>query len=119
MQVGHNNVIRTYQSDIPSLGSFWGVIELQLFIWKVMRRFYFFDFFLSSKIQYPKKYYFFAFQAERLAKQISIEDPYSWDQAQEYDAMTMATFVNNSARTQSVRDTIQAACRSVIGTLCQ
>lgn len=50
MQVGHNNVIRTYQSDIPSLGSFWGVIELQLFIWKVMRTFYFFNFFLSSKI---------------------------------------------------------------------
>ena len=50
MQVGHNNVIRTYQSDIPSLGSYWGVIELQLFIWKVMRRFYFFNFFLSSKI---------------------------------------------------------------------
>lgn len=36
MQVGSGNMIRTYKSDIPSLGSFWGVIELQLFIWKVM-----------------------------------------------------------------------------------
>lgn len=59
----------------------------------------------------------FHLQAERLAKQISIEDPYSWSKAQEYDAMTMETFVRNNARTQSVRDTIQAACRSVIGTL--
>ena len=40
MQVGHDNVVRTYQSDIPSLGSYWGIIELQLFIWKVMRRFH-------------------------------------------------------------------------------
>ncbi|XP_046437398.1 probable flavin-containing monoamine oxidase A [Daphnia pulex] len=87
MQVGHDNVIRTYKSDIPSLGSYWGIIELQLFIWK----------------------------AERLAKEISIEDPYLWEKAQEYDAMTMETFVKNSARTQGVRDTIQAACRSVIG----
>ncbi|XP_057367268.1 probable flavin-containing monoamine oxidase A isoform X1 [Daphnia carinata] len=86
MQVGQGNIIRTYKSDIPSLGSYWGVIELQLFIWK----------------------------AEKLAKQISIEDPYSWDKAQEYDAMTMETFVRNNARSQSVRDTIQAACRSVI-----
>lgn len=39
MQVGHDNVIRTYKSDIPSLGSYWGIIELQLFIWKVMIRF--------------------------------------------------------------------------------
>ena len=35
MQVGSENVIRTYTSDIPSLGYYWGVIELQLFIWKV------------------------------------------------------------------------------------
>ncbi len=37
MQVGTGNVIRTYKSDIPSLGSYWGVIELQLFIWKVIK----------------------------------------------------------------------------------
>lgn len=35
MQVGPGNVIRTYKSDIPSLGSYFGVIDLQLFIWKV------------------------------------------------------------------------------------
>lgn len=35
MQVGSDNKIRTYSSDIPSLGSLWGIIELQLFIWKV------------------------------------------------------------------------------------
>lgn len=35
MQVGSGNKIRTYKSDIPSLGSYWGVIELQFFIWKV------------------------------------------------------------------------------------
>ena len=29
--------------------------------------------------------------------------------------MTMETFVRNISRTQAVRDTIQAACRSVIG----
>lgn len=36
MQVGSDNKIRTYTSDIPSLGSVWGVIELQIFIWKVI-----------------------------------------------------------------------------------
>lgn len=50
-----------------------------------------------------------------MAKQIPIENPYIWDQAQEYDAMTMETFVQKQACTQAVRDTIQAACRSVIG----
>ena len=35
MQVGPRNRIRTYTSDIPSLGSWWGLVELQLFIWKV------------------------------------------------------------------------------------
>ena len=35
MRVGSDNKIRTYSSDIPSLGSLWGIIELQLFIWKV------------------------------------------------------------------------------------
>ena len=35
MQVGKENKIRTYTSDIPSMGSLWGPIELQLFIWKV------------------------------------------------------------------------------------
>ena len=34
MQVGDNK-IRTYTSDIPSIGSIWGLIQLQLFIWKV------------------------------------------------------------------------------------
>lgn len=52
---------------------------------------------------------------ESLAKQIPIEDPYQWDLAKEYDAITMETFVHKNARTQAVRDTIQAACRSVIG----
>lgn len=36
MQVGRGNKIRRYKSDIPSIGSFWGLIELQLFIWKVL-----------------------------------------------------------------------------------
>lgn len=35
MQVGTDSKVRTYTSDIPSLGSLWGLIELQLFIWKV------------------------------------------------------------------------------------
>jgi monoamine oxidase len=52
MQVGHDNVIRTYKSDIPSLGSYWGIIELQLFIWKVMIRFLILTFiFLPLNIQ--------------------------------------------------------------------
>lgn len=37
MRVGSDNKIRTYSSDIPSLGSLWGIIELQLFIWKVKK----------------------------------------------------------------------------------
>lgn len=36
MQVGRGNKIRKYKSDIPSIGSLWGLIELQLFIWKVL-----------------------------------------------------------------------------------
>ena len=35
MQAGPENIIRTYADDIPSIGSIWGLIEFQLFIWKV------------------------------------------------------------------------------------
>ena len=35
LQAGAENTIRTYSSDIPSIGSIWGLIEMQLFIWKV------------------------------------------------------------------------------------
>ncbi len=34
MQVGRDNKVRTYTSEIPALGSWWGLIETQLFIWK-------------------------------------------------------------------------------------
>lgn len=116
MQVGPGNKIRTYKSDIPSLGSYFGVVELQFFIWKVP---------ITYNDQYPneKRKAFISFmvlgqrliKVEKLAKQIPIEDPYSWDQAEEYDAITMESFVRNHSRTQAVRDTVLAACRSVLG----
>ena len=55
------------------------------------------------------------FQLERFAKQVPIENPYLWDQAAKYDAMTMETCVRENLRTQGARDSIQAACRSVLG----
>lgn len=50
-----------------------------------------------------------------MAREIPIEDPYKSEFASLYDATTMDTFVRDGLRTQAARDTIQAACRSVLG----
>lgn len=58
MQVGPGNVIRTYKSDIPSLGSYFGVIDLQLFIWKVTFFEYDFQIAAHSKFKCSNCYLF-------------------------------------------------------------
>jgi len=88
MQAGPENQIRTYTIDIPRIGSIWGLIEFQLFIWKV----------------------------ERLCKKVPIEDPYSWNEASEYDSMSMETFTRKNISTEAAVDVIQAACRTALGT---
>lgn len=39
LQAGSENKITTYSNDIPSIGSIWGLVELQLFIWKVPEKY--------------------------------------------------------------------------------
>ena len=54
-------------------------------------------------------------QIERLCKQVPIENPYAWDLASKFDAMTMETFTRENLSNQGAFDTIQIACRACIG----
>ncbi|XP_042869530.1 probable flavin-containing monoamine oxidase A [Penaeus japonicus] len=71
MQIGLDNEVRTYSSDIPPLGSLRGLIEFQLFLWRV----------------------------ERMAAQTPIQDPYRSPHAKELDGHTVDTFARKHSHT--------------------
>lgn len=50
-----------------------------------------------------------------MAREIPMENPYSWPSAQKYDSMTLSSFVDANLSNQGARDTIQAACRATMG----
>lgn len=87
MQVGSDKV-RTYTSDIPSLGSLTSLIQLQLFLWKV----------------------------ERLAAKTPITDPYSSPHAKEFDGETVDTFARKNLSNKAARECIDVACKATFGT---
>ncbi|KAK7019792.1 hypothetical protein SK128_021483 [Halocaridina rubra] len=87
MQIG-GNTIRTYTSDIPSLGSIWSLIQLQLFIWKV----------------------------EYLAAKTPITDPYSSPHAAELDGETIDSFMRKNFSNKAVMELVDAAIKTTFGT---
>lgn len=88
LQVGDGS-IRTYESDIPSLGSWIALIQLQFFITKV----------------------------ENLAKKFDVNDPFAADPdlAKYYDSMTAASFLHAHYAHQSVYQIFNAGILAVMG----
>ena len=80
MEVGDNKV-RTYTSEIPSLGSWKALIDVQRIITT----------------------------AENLIKEIDIRDPYAHPKAREMDEMTVAAYLNGMTSHKSVHDMLNAA----------
>lgn len=90
MQVGPQDAIRTYTSEIPSIGSLSGLVEMQLLI----------------------------NQVEALAKQVDIADPYSSPLAQQLDGQTVETLMKAHTSHQVVLDVFNAAMQSSLGCDC-
>ncbi|TRY70038.1 hypothetical protein TCAL_02872 [Tigriopus californicus] len=88
LQVG-DGAIRTYESDIPSLGSWIALIQLQLFITKV----------------------------ESLARKFDVNDPFASHPslAKYYDSMTAASFLHAHLAHQSVYQIFNAGILAVMG----
>ncbi len=87
MQVGKGHKVTTYKSDIPSLGSWKALAEMQLLINR----------------------------AERLAKEVDIRDPYAHPNARNLDSITVQTFVRQSSNYQEVLDVFEAALHASFG----
>ncbi|KAK3887892.1 hypothetical protein Pcinc_008042 [Petrolisthes cinctipes] len=87
MQLG-GDTVRTYSSDIPSLGSLWALIQLQWFIWK----------------------------AERLAGGTSILDPGNSHHAHQLEGETVHSFLHKSVSNVAVIQAIDVACKAAFGT---
>lgn len=87
MQLGDNK-IRTYTSDIPSLASLTGLIQLQFFLWKV----------------------------ERMAARVPITDPYSSPYAAQLDGETVDTFMRKHMSCEASLQLIDVACKAAFGT---
>ncbi|XP_061182075.1 amine oxidase [flavin-containing] A-like isoform X2 [Saccostrea echinata] len=85
MQLGSDK-ISSYSSDIPSLSPL-ALIDLQ----KLM------------------------FKLEWMRKQVDIRDPYQSPYGAEWDSMTMDTFINKQLWTKGAKDSIESACRCVLG----
>ncbi|XP_063600227.1 probable flavin-containing monoamine oxidase A isoform X2 [Penaeus indicus] len=88
MQLGPGGKVRTYKSDIPSIGSLKGLVQLQLFIWKI----------------------------ERMAAQTPIEDPYKSPYARELDGHTVDSFARKHITCEVTVRLIDVACKVAFGT---
>lgn len=80
MEVGDNKV-RTYTSEIPSLGSWMALVDVQRLLTKI----------------------------ENLVKEINIRDPYAHPQAREMDDTTVAAYLKTLTNYKSIHDMLNAA----------
>nr|XP_027230105.1 probable flavin-containing monoamine oxidase A [Penaeus vannamei] len=87
MQLGSDSKIRTYNSDIPPLGSIRGLVQLQLFIWKV----------------------------EKMAAQTPTQDPYGSPHAQELDGLTVDSFARKHLSCEAALQVVDVACKVAFG----
>ncbi|XP_043199156.1 uncharacterized protein LOC122368902 [Amphibalanus amphitrite] len=86
MQLG-GDAIRRYSSTIPNLGSWWGLVQLQLFIWKV----------------------------DRLAKKCSPLSPCSDRSIRDLDGVSVEAFARQNISNTAALEAIIAACRVILG----
>lgn len=87
MQLGSESKVRTYSTDIPSLGSLKGLVQLQLFIWKI----------------------------ERMAAQTPVQDPYSSPHAKDLDGHTVDSFARKHLTCEAAIQLIDVACKAAFG----
>ncbi|XP_043204708.1 probable flavin-containing monoamine oxidase A, partial [Amphibalanus amphitrite] len=86
MQLGGDS-IRRYSSTIPNLGSWWGLVQLQLFIWKV----------------------------DRLAKKCSPLSSCSDRTIRDLDGVSVEAFARQNISNMAALEAIIAACRVILG----
>ncbi|XP_047502398.1 probable flavin-containing monoamine oxidase A [Penaeus chinensis] len=88
MQLGPESKVRPYSSDIPSLGSLRGLVQLQLFIWKI----------------------------ERMATQTPMEDPRRSPYARDLEGHTVDSFARKDLTCEAAVQLIDVACKAAFGT---
>ncbi|KAH3872451.1 probable flavin-containing monoamine oxidase A [Dreissena polymorpha] len=86
LQVGKDNSIKSYSSDIPTL-SLLGLLDLDRAMKKI----------------------------DTLAREISQSDPYGHKRAAEFDGMTLETYINNTMWIGESKETLSIAIRAVLG----
>ncbi|XP_037094079.1 probable flavin-containing monoamine oxidase A [Pollicipes pollicipes] len=86
MQLGGER-IRTYRSTIPNLGSWWGLVQLQLFIWKV----------------------------DRLARRCSPLSPCRDKTISKLDGHTADSFARSHISNEAALEAIDSACKVIFG----
>ncbi len=87
MQVGKGDPVRTYKSEIPSIGSITGLVEMQLFI----------D------------------MAEDLVKKVDIADPYACPLAHQLDGQTVEEIIKENTSCPEVLEIFNAAMQASLG----
>jgi len=89
MQV-NGSKIRSYKSNLPDIGTWFGLLELQYVLYKL----------------------------EQLTDKIEIMDPYAGPDGPHLDSTTVYSWLQQHARYQAVRDILGAACRANFGVDC-